>query len=330
MVPGKASKKLTILLASLLLGVVARGSGPIGPDRLPARADAVPGIRACGTATPGAREFDAVQREIDRRLGLPNATRTLLRARPGVTAVDVYVHVVTADGGSVGNVAGRIREQIDALNAGFGGAEDASAADTGFQFNLLGSDVTDNDEWFSSCSTSSVEAEMKSALYAGSPAEARRPSVLHLYTCDASPYLGWAYMPWSVVGTSFEYLDGVVLHYESLPGGNFLFADSAEPDGYLNYSGGDTGTHEVGHWLGLLHTFDGGCGAKGDGIDDTPAERVPAYYCAARDTCPGRARPGSDPIRNYMDYTDDDCLVLFSPHQSTATLAIWEAYRSGQ
>jgi hypothetical protein len=66
--------------------------------------------------------------------------------------------------------------------------------------------------------------------------------------------------------------------------------------------------------------FDGGCGAKGDGIDDTPAERVPAYYCAARDTCPGRARPGSDPIRNYMDYTDDDCLVLFSPHQSTATL----------
>ena len=324
------SRRFSILLLSLCLGGVARGSGPIGPDRLPARAGSAPNVRACGTAIPDARELETVQREIDRRLGISNATRTLVRARPGVTAIDVYVHVVTAAGGSVGDVSRRIRAQIDALNAGFRGAEDEAAADTGFEFRLLGSDVTDNDTWFQRCSETGIEAEMKQALHAGSPAEARRPSVLHVYTCDAGGFLGWAYLPWSVVGTNFEYLDGVVLHYQTLPGGELVFADGAEPDGLINYSSGETGTHEAGHWLGLLHTFDGGCGANGDQIEDTPAERAPAFYCAARDSCPGRRHPGLDPIHNYMDYTDDDCYLQFTPHQASATLAIWEAFRAGQ
>jgi hypothetical protein len=301
----------------------------MGPDRVPARAHAAPNSRACGTAIPDAREFQAVQEEIDRRLGIGNATRTLMKARPGLTAIDVYVHVVAATNG-VGDVSRRVRGQIDALNAGFRGLEDASAADTGFEFTLIGSDVTRNDAWFRRCSESAVEAEMKQQLYAASPAEARRPAVLHLYTCDAGDFLGWAYFPWLVVGTSFEYFDGVVLDYRTLPGGELIFADGDEPDGVLNYSSGQTGTHEAGHWLGLLHTFDGGCGAQGDGIDDTPAERGPAFYCAARDSCAGPARPGLDPIRNYMDYTDDDCIVQFTPHQAASTLAVWQAFRAGQ
>jgi hypothetical protein len=319
-----------VLLATLFIGGVARGSGPIGPDRLPARGHAVAGVRTCGTAIPDAREFEAIRREIDRRLGIANATRSLLRTRPGLTAVDVYVHVITADGGSVGDVSQRIRAQVDALNAGFRGAEDPAAADMGFEFRLLGSDVTDNATWFRGCSDAEIEAEMKSALYAASPAEARHPSVLHLYTCDAGGLLGYAYYPWSVVGTNFEYLDGVVVHFQTLPGGEFEFPDAGDPDGVLNYSSGETGTHEAGHWLGLQHTFDGACGANGDGIDDTPSERAPAYYCVARDSCPGRARPGLDPIRNYMDYTDDDCYVQFTPQQASMTLAVWEAFRAGQ
>jgi len=62
---------------------------------------------------------------------------------------------------------------------------------------------------------------------------------------------------------------------------------------------------QVGHWLGLKHTFNGGsssnpvCGT--DDVDDTPTESRPAFGCPVnRDTCPGL---GVDPIYNFMDYT---------------------------
>jgi hypothetical protein len=88
----------------------------------------------------------------------------------------------------------------------------------------------------------------------------------------------------------------------------------------------DTLAHEVGHWMGLYHTFQGGCDV-GDEIADTPAELKPASGCpVGRDTCPG---VGVDPIHNMMDYSSDNCLYEFVPGQALIMQAQWEIYRIG-
>jgi hypothetical protein len=113
----------------------------------------------------------------------------------------------------------------------------------------------------------------------------------------------------------------VVLDFRTLPGGSAVY----EAGGLVyDYSHGDTGTHEVGHWLNLFHTFDGGC-SRGDEVADTPDEASPDYDCTeGRDTCPS---PGLDPIHNYMDYSDDLCLTEFSDGQRDRMVSSWAEYR---
>lgn len=254
----------------------------------------------CGTKQPGDEEIAQIEQAI-------------ARGRKGKTSdvIPVWVHVINKGAGFAnGDLSDTmIREQVRVLNDSFNGR--TGGANSGFAFDLAGVTRTTNQTWFEQMATSlDVELEAKSALRRGGP------GTLNVYTIDGGPYLGWAYFP-SILNSSYAILDGVVLDWRSLPGGTFAI-----------YSEGDTGTHEVGHWLALYHTFDGRCGRNGDYVDDTPAEFSPAFYCpVGRDSCFQPNNPGLDPIHNFMDYTQDSCMYEFTAGQVARMQAAWAAFR---
>ncbi len=268
--------------------------------------------RACGSRDPTATEFQTASTVVTKYMAKG-------RQQDSVVEIDTYFRVITD--GTIGNVTNeQLQLQLEVLNDSF--------RPYGFTFRLLGNTTTDNADWHYAALVSNEQNDMKQALRTGDA------SSLNVYVSFSGGYLGYATLPSSYENDPID--DGVVIYYDSLPLGR-----------NEGYNDGKTLVHEVGHWLGLYHTFQLDLGffrvinlvlfvlqirnncntGRGDGIRDTPRQKSPTYGCPGqRDSCP--LAPGLDPINNFMDYSDDVCMTSFTPDQQDRMMAMWQEYRA--
>jgi hypothetical protein len=261
--------------------------------------------RKCGVEDLDEATMTAIDEDVAHYLA-QHKDDTIAQATGG--AVSVYFHVINnGSSASQGNISDQmIASQIAVLNSAY--------ASSGWSFNLVSTDRTTNASWYTVTPGTTAETQMKNALRKGTADD------LNLYSANIGQgLLGWATFPQDY--SRSPKMDGVVVLYSSLPNG-----------GAAPYDEGDTATHEVGHWMGLYHTFQGGCARQatgGDGVSDTPAEKSAAFGCpVGRNTCANIA--GNDPITNFMDYTDDACMDRFSAGQNSRMNSYFSAYRFGK
>ncbi len=291
--------------------VTAADAAPCAPANARVRAGAAHGTDPNTVTAAQASGADADLRARVDHLKQRGALTKKGTAAPGASyTIRTWVHVITRANGTGGVTDQQIRDQIAVLNKAYAGQASAADVATPFRFTLAGVDRTANDDWFDwSLGGDNDDAQAKTALHRGGMAD------LNLYVAGlADGLLGYATFPHQ--GALAK--DGVVVLSGSLPGG---FADP--------YNQGDTATHEIGHWLGLFHTFQGGC-KDDDKVADTPAQADGdnIFFCdETDDTCPAA---GLDPVHNYMSYGDDPCLDRFTTGQATRMTQSWLAYRAGK
>jgi hypothetical protein len=233
-----------------------------------------------------------------------------------VYTIPVWVHVIRADDGVTGELSDAlINSQIDVLNEDFRAITNTpggSGNDAQIEFRLAGVSRYNNSVWFYS----------GDEIYTYMSSMAKDPQrYLNIYTKELGNLLGIATLPSESAGQSD---DGVMINYHHF---------GRNTPGAAPYDQGRTTTHEVGHYLGLDHPWGiyGGCPSSdspycysnGDFICDTNPQSGEIYGCPFQPESCG----SPDPITNYMNYTDDGCMDLFSIEQIYRMRCSLENYR---
>ena len=244
-----------------------------------------------------------------------------------VVTIPVVVHVVyrtTAE-----NISdAKIQAQINQLNADFARLNsDASntpagfagvAANTNVQFCLAqrtptGTATTGIVRKSTTVTSFTTNDKVKKSSTGGDDAWPAS-SYLNLWSCNlGGGLLGYAQFPGGSAAN-----DGVVVLYSSI--GSLTTPGTASP-----YNFGRTATHEVGHWLNLYHIWgdDGTACTGSDNVGDTPNQADENYGCPAFPTVSCSNGPNGDMFMNYMDYTDDGCMNMFSQGQAVRMNALF-------
>lgn len=249
--------------------------------------------------------------------------------------IPVVVHIVHDNGDAKNVTDEQVYSQILVLNQDFrkmagtpGENNEDVAADTKIEFCLATRDpygnytsgITRTYNSKSSFSQSQDDAYLKSLAYWPSD------QYLNIWVCNLSNnVIGYAQFPHVAYGTgvnglsgvtSDAYTDGVVLDYTA-----FGTTGTAK----FPYNKGKSATHEVGHWLGLFHIWgesSSGCGT--DYVDDTPPDEEPNYNSTCLDSSHCFGVASKDQANNYMDYSPDVCLNLYTHGQKDRMRAVME------
>ncbi len=235
----------------------------------------------------------------------------------GIITIPVVVHVIYRT--SQQNISeAQIMSQLQVLNDDYrrtnADADNtwSQAADVEIEFCLATVDPSGNattgiTRTYSSKSEWGTNDAMKYASQGGVDAWSTG-DYLNMWVCNiGGGILGYAQFP----GSGSAATDGVVMSPQ-------YFGTT----GYVSspFDGGRTTTHEVGHWLNLRHIWgDGNCNAD-DYVSDTPSSDGANYGCAlGHVSC-----SSTDMVQNYMDYSDDACMNLFTSGQKARMRALFD------
>lgn len=289
-----------------------------------AQDDATP-HRTCGahTITKNFLEQQGLSTDLLHALPTPGSV-----ARGGIYTVPVVVHVVynnTAENvptGTINALIAELNQDYSAANADISGVRStftSSIGNVGFQFCLAQVDPNGNattgitrtattETWFDPDLETN---DMKSAPKGIAPWDTDR--YLNIWICDITSgasgntiTVGYAYLPTGgIVGSN---IDGLVVDYD-----------------YGTQIGARTATHEIGHYFGLMHTFDdGGACVNADGFSDTPTTNSPTFSC----TNTNLMKCGVlTQYENFMDYSN--CTAMFTNQQASYMAGVLTGVRNG-
>ncbi|WP_339887328.1 M43 family zinc metalloprotease [uncultured Flavobacterium sp.] len=263
------------------------------------------------------------------------ANQTLSSESGGIITIPVVVHVIhngDAYGVSENISDEQVQSQITVMNQDFrrivgtpGYNTNTVGVDTQIQFALAKVDPSGNPtngiDRQNLCQESFSTGEINSTV---KPTTFWDPTLyMNMWSVnftDAS-LLGYAQFP-DASGLGGLNASGGAANTDGVVAGYKFFGSSALASGAFQapYDRGRTMTHEVGHWIGLRHIWgDGGCNVD-DFCADTPAAASSNFGCpVGTDSCPAA---GVDMIENYMDYTDDTCMNIFTQNQKDRMVVI--------